>query len=424
MGGDTATGGDTSTGGTGGTAMSLPPAQACPQDLELYSAADGDVLGGSPTGAFKHFELRGVTGSAHFFDAGTGADDRRGYSVTSGDNCIVVGDGDDIVEVEYESDSVSLTTISGGLGSDTFAFLFHGASPYDTEGHQFDIVDFEPGVDKLYFDISGFSNGFSQATNVVIVSSFEEEDAETVASARTIVVAQDSGSVWLATSSESGSALVIGYLSETEGLTEADIVLGATAPGCMRSRSEFADRRSMTGETVTDYFSAASGTAQNSRLNLLAYGGDTLKTNEDLAYYCIAGNTGDDTIQLFSDGSDSFLSLTISGGLGADNFVFDFPLNSEPSGSHYTVTIGDFTPGEDKFVLGASNFGLSGGTEDITIFATDINGGQVLPGPHVYFDLSDGDVWWSSGSVMVRIATLIGNPTVTAADVIVHTPET
>src|SRR5690606_25216392 len=97
---------------------------------------------------------------------------------------------------------------------------------------------------------------------------------------------------------EGGSARQIGTVTGAAAMTASDIVFGSTAPGCERNRGQnMLDRRPFTGELLgTNYLQSSEQTSGSEVLNILAYGGDSMKTVQGATDYCIAGNTGDDVI--------------------------------------------------------------------------------------------------------------------------------
>lgn len=403
--------------------VSLTPEEACPLPLVYYyTGYNGDVLGGDPSGPYKPFERRGASEFGSALAEGTAGNDRLGFQVQNGASCVVTGDGDDIIELEWYQNYDGFVTLSGGLGADVFAFNYSGMHPWYDYAQMFDVVDFEPGVDQLYFDLIGLWTG-GVAPDLLFLNGFDPEDAETVAGTNSMVIDRSSGDIWLASSSEGGSARQIGTVTGAAAMTASDIVFGSTAPGCERNRGQgVVDRRAFTGESLgTNYLQSSEQTSGSEVLNILAHGGDSMKTVQGATDYCIAGNTGDDVIQLFSDGSNSFSNATVSGGLGSDAFVFNFPFTNEPSGSHAIVTIGDFTTGEDKLVFGSVNFGTAN-IGEVNLVGTDVNAGSTFTGREIYIDTTDGEIWYSAAGVGVLIGVLSGNPTIVIDDVVIVSP--
>ncbi len=393
---------------------SMTAEETCPQSLPSYSQQTADVASTDPQ---RPFDRRGNSELAsQSLILGSNEDDRfnaiYGYTV---EVCMVAQDGDDLLEVDMISgaEGSAPTTLSGGLGADTFALRYPGVAPTTSDDYVslVSIVDFNADEgDQLYIDTHGFLGGDQQET-VVVVQNFDPADRNThPVEARSLVIDPDDGEVWLAAyDGEVFSSIQLAHLVGAPDVDAGDILVGSSAPGCIQSRADSKGDMRGQSSSFVDYFTPGTQIASGST-TYAPSGGGPIYVPYSLSS-CIAGNSGDDVIQFISSG-ESFGGV-VSGGPGSDSFVFQYtnPLVAP------TVTVVDFTPGEDKLVFESGSFASP------SVEFTDNFDGVTSGGSKLTVDNVDGEVWYSSAETSNLIVRFPEAATVTINDIIIESKD-
>ncbi|MGF1566683.1 MAG: calcium-binding protein [Nodosilinea sp.] len=338
-------------------------------DDDIFGFAGNDLLSGGLgndflLGGVGNDDISGNQGN-DFLDGGAGNDSLNGGT---GDNVLNGGDGDDTVGIFLFSGEVAGTNVlDGGAGND----ILIGQSGTD-------VLNGGAGNDRLQGSF-GFNTliGGSGNDSYLIVQLPD-------ANGNDVVVEAVNG----------GIDTIETTLNFTLPANVENLTLQSPVHGIGNELNNV-----ITGSEFTAGTAILSGLDGNDTLTGGRFGNDIL-----------VGGNGDD-ILTGRGGNDRLL-----GGAGADRFRFFAP-------NEGVDTIADFVAKDDSIRVSATGFG-GGLTAGAAISAAQFRLGSIAADASDRFIYNNNgalffDVDGAGGAAQVQIATLIGAPTITTADIIV-----